>query len=241
MKKARVYEEVMVRLAKLIRQGRLQPGDRLPAERALADRMHVSRATLREGLRVMQLQGLIVSRRGAGNYIAGGRAEDLAMALHHLALQDIFELRLLVEPSIAALAAERSTPQDLSRLETILEQQEEQLQRGRKVADTDAAFHSALAESTHNRALQQIGASLMQVIAPSRNESLQTRERRRLSLFSHRRILNAIKARASGEARRAMEEHIRLIDTELFGLPDVGLPTSLPGALETRIPVGGVH
>ena len=103
-RKSPVYEEVMVRLAGLMNQGRLKPGDRLPSERSLAERMRVSRATLREALRVMQLQGLIVSRRGAGNFIAGGKPEELAAALHHLALQDIFEFRLLIEPSIAALA-----------------------------------------------------------------------------------------------------------------------------------------
>src|SRR5437870_13745144 len=98
----------MVRLAGLLHQGRLKPGDRLPPERALAERMHVSRATLREALRVMQLRGLIVSRQGAGNFIAGGKPEDLAEALHHLALQDLFQLRLLIEPSIAHFVAESS-------------------------------------------------------------------------------------------------------------------------------------
>lgn len=234
VKRTRVYEEVMVRLAELIRQGSLQPGDRLPSERILADRMRVSRATLREALRVMELQGLVASRRGAGNYIAGGRAADLALVLQHLALQDIFELRLLIEPSIAALAAERATPQDVFRLESILQQQEQEAGQKKNIAETDEAFHSALAESTHNRALLEIGASLMKVIAPSRNESLQTPKRARLSVFSHRRILDAIQARESAEARNAMEEHIRSIDAELFGLREVGLSTSLPGIQEIR-------
>src|SRR3972149_5589106 len=91
-KRPRVYEEVMVRLAELINRGSLRPGDRLPSERVLADRMRVSRATLREALRVLQLQGFIVSRRGAGNFIAGGRPEEVALALQRFALQDIFEL-----------------------------------------------------------------------------------------------------------------------------------------------------
>src|SRR5262245_31831815 len=135
-KKAPVYEEVMVRLAGLLQQGRLKPGDRLPSERALAERLHVSRATIREALRAMQLKGLIVSRRGAGSFIAGGRPEELADALHHLALKDIFELRLLIEPSIAALAAERATRQDLQRLESILEQQEGELKKKGMAAAT---------------------------------------------------------------------------------------------------------
>jgi len=217
-KRTPAYEEVIVRLAGLLHQGRLKPGDRLPPERALAQRMRVSRATLREALRVMQLRGLIVSRQGAGNFIAGGKPEDLAEALHHLALQDIFELRLLVEPSIAALAAERANRQDLLRLESILQQQEKEMNEKRMAGLTDEAFHSALAEATHNRAVLQVGSTLMKVISPSRNESLQTSERARVSLASHRRIVEAIQAGDSVEARRAMEEHIRSIDPKLFGL-----------------------
>src|SRR5207247_6225249 len=153
----------MIRLAGLVKQGRLKPGDRLPSERILSERMGVSRATLREALRVMQLQGLTVSRRGAGNFIASGNAQNLTLALHHLALQDIFQLRLLIEPSIAALAAERSTRQDLVRLEAILQQQESELKEKRMAGPTDAAFHSTLAEATHNRALMQVGATVMKV------------------------------------------------------------------------------
>lgn len=239
-KKTPVYEVVMVRLAGLLDQGRLKPGDRLPSERALAERMRVSRATLREALRVMQLRGLIMSRRGSGNYIAGGKPEDLAEALHHLALKDIFELRLLIEPSIAALAAGRANRQDLLRLESILQQQERELNQKRMAGPTDAAFHSALAEATHNRALLQVGATLMKVISPSRNESLQTTERARLSLASHRRIVQAIQAGDSVEARHAMEEHIRSIDPKLFGLRGVGRFTPLPVIQEIRT-VGGIH
>ena len=110
--------------------------DRLPAERTLAERMRVSRATLREALRTMQLRGLIVSRRGAGNFIAVGKPEDLAEALHHLALQDIFELRLLIEPSIAALAADRANRQDLLRMESILQEQEQEVSTKRLAAQT---------------------------------------------------------------------------------------------------------
>ena len=240
IKKAAVYEEVMVRLADFLQQGRLKPGDRLPSERALAERMHVSRATIREALRAMQLKGLIVSRHGSGSFIAGGTPEDLANALHHLALQDIFELRLLIEPSIAALAAQRANRQDLLRLESILQQQESELREKRMTGATDAAFHSALAEATHNRALLQVGATVMKVISPSRNESLQTTERARVSLGSHRRIVSAIQAGDPVGARQAMEEHIRSIDPKLFGLRGMGRFTPVPGIQEIRT-VGGIH
>ncbi len=215
----RLYEEVMVNLAELIRKGQFRPGDRLPSERELVKQLSVSRTTLREALRVMQQQGLIMSKRGAGNFIANGSADELALTLNHLALQDIFELRMVLEPSIAALAAQRATPQDLAQLEAILQKQTHQIQKQKNIAETDAAFHAALAEATHNHALQQMGATLMKVLSPSRNESLQTPRRAQLSLTSHRRILDAIKERSSLAARQAMEDHLRSVDAALFGLP----------------------
>lgn len=218
-KSPRLYEEAIVRLAELIRKGKFKPGDRLPSERDLAAQMKISRATLREALRVMQLQGVISSRRGAGNYIASGNAQDLARTLDELALKDIFELRFIIEPPIAALAAERATSDDIATLENILRRHEHQALHPKNFGDSDAEFHAALASATHNRALVQIGSTLMQVIAPSRIKSLQTAQRAQSSLASHRTVLDAVRARDSQRAQNEMEEHIRSVDRALFGLP----------------------
>ncbi|HEY8477993.1 MAG TPA: FadR/GntR family transcriptional regulator [Chloroflexota bacterium] len=220
VRKTRLYEEVMAQLAELIRQGQLKPGDRLPSERELSERMQVSRTVVREALRALELRGLVVSRPGAGTFIVDGTAEALVRALTHLALEDIFELRMLLEPSIAALAAQRATPEDIQRLESVLQQQEQQVREGRSGAEADATFHSLLAEATHNRALLRLGAALMDVLAPSRNERLQTPQRVQQSLLSHRRILSAIKAGNPDEAREAMQDHIRRVDVALFGIPE---------------------
>ena len=233
-KQNRLYEDAMVRLAEHIRKGRLKPGDRLPSERDLAAQMKISRATLREALRVMQLQGIIESRRGAGNYVASGNAEEIALALDHLAFHDIFELRLLIEPSIAALAAQRATPQDISRLETILSRQEQEIIGNRFIADTDEVFHSALAESTHNHALMKIGTMLIQIIAPSRKKKLQTPQRARLSLVSHQAIVAAVRSRDAQRARSQMEEHLHSVDQALFGLPKDSLVFSIPRLSEVN-------
>ena len=229
VRRAPLFEQVMVQLAQLIRRGRLRPGDRLPPERELARRLHVSRATVREALRVMQLQGIIESRHGAGNFTAAGKAEELALALNHLALNDIFECRMLIEPAIAALAAQRAGDADLERLEHILLEQVEKVARQQSSVKLDMLFHSTLAAATHNHALQQMGAELIKVLAPSRQRSLQTPQRAQFSLLSHQRILDAIKARNPAEARFAMEEHIRLVDMALFGLPaeSIGIPLSM--------------
>ena len=217
IKRRTLHEQVMVQLAAYIRGGKLKPGDRLPPERELAERMQVSRPTIREALRIMQLQSLIVSRPGAGTFIAEGNAQSLAQAVTQIALRDIFEARMLLDPSIAALAASRATPADVEKLKSILHQQEEQMRRGGDGATSDIAFHSAIAEATHNRALIRLARVLSEIFAPSRDTFFQSYERAKKSLSFHKRILESIEAHSPVSARRAMSEHIKSVDQELMG------------------------
>ncbi len=206
IKRRTLHEQVMVQLAAYIRGGKLKPGDQLPPERELAERMQVSRPTIREALRIMQLQSLIVSRPGSGTFIAEGDAQSLAQAVTQIALQDIFEARMLLDPWMAALAASRATPADVEKLKSILHQQEEQMRRGGDCASSDIAFHSAI--------LAQV---LIEIFAPSRDTFFQTHERAKKSLSFHKRILESIEAHSPVKAQRAMSEHIKSVDQELLG------------------------
>ena len=230
-KKTRLYETIVAQLGQLIQEGKLRPGDRLPPERELAARLQVSRASVREALRSLELQGLLSRRQGSGTFIVALGQEELLRAFARLTeegqtLRDIFELRFLLEPPIAAMAARRATPQDIARLEATLKEQEQQIRLGRSGVEADMAFHAALAEATHNQALLRLGATLMEVLAPSRDTHLQTPERSHLSLLSHRRILEAIQTGSTTQARKAMEEHIVHVDRVLFGLNEESFPLS---------------
>ena len=115
IKKTRIHEEVVTQIHDLIREGRLKAGDQLPSERELSETFKVSRTSVREALRALETKGLIISRTGMGNFVADLPIESLIAPLAKLlieektALADIFELRKLIEPHIAALAAERAT------------------------------------------------------------------------------------------------------------------------------------
>lgn len=223
----------MVQLGELIREGEFRPGDRLPSERELAQRMSVSRATVREGLRVMASYGLVVVRPGAGTFIAEGSPEGLAIALSHIALKHVFELRQLLEPSICYIAAQRATSEDLARLDSILNEQRRRVELGRPSAAEDGAFHRALAEATHNPAIVRLGSALIEVLALSRDPRYQTPQRALSSLNSHERIIEAVKAHAPERARQFMVEHIRLIESTLFeqqgeSIPPLPLGGNLP-------------
>ncbi|HEY7494394.1 MAG TPA: FadR/GntR family transcriptional regulator [Candidatus Tectomicrobia bacterium] len=244
-KRIRIYETIVAQLSQLIQAGVLRPGERLPPERELATRLQVSRASVREALRSLELQGLLSSRQGSGTFIAAVSQDELLRAFARLTeegqtLREIFELRFLLEPPIAARAARRATPPDIARLEATLKTQEQQIHLGQSGVEADVTFHAALAQATHNGALLRLGASLMEVLAPSRDTHLQTPERSRLSLLSHRRILEAIRAGSTAQARKAMEDHVVHVDRVLFGLADETFSLSTELTAEDHEPKEGL-
>ena len=134
IKQRRLYQDVVRQIRNLIDEGTLKPGDRLPSERELAEQLQVSRSSLREAMRTLELQGLVVSRPGAGTFVSNDTNGSVADALTAYladgkdALKDVFEMRHILEPQMAALAAGRATPEDLQRLEQMLTQQADQIE-----------------------------------------------------------------------------------------------------------------
>ena len=217
----RLYEDIVQQFHVLIREGELQHGARLPSERAMAEQFKVSRSSVREAIRSLELRGLVVTKRGSGTFI---NTQDLDSVVALLAstlssgpgaldtLDDIFEMRHVLEPQIAAMAALRANPEEVAKLTEILEEQERQISNGETGVDADTAFHFALATATHNAALIKVVSAVEDILSRSRNQTLQTPGRPSLSLASHRRILESIKQRDSEEARRAMDHHLTVVE-----------------------------
>jgi len=222
IKKIRIHEEVVSQVHDLIKEGRYKAGDQLPSERELAETFQVSRTSVREALRALETEGLIVSRTGMGNFIAELPVETLVASLAKLlieeknALADIFELRKLIEPQIASLAAERAAPADIDRMKRLLEKQREQVQNGATGVDADSEFHFAIGQATQNHAIEKLVSGLLDVLSHSREESLQTSGRRQASIDSHRAIVTAIEAHDEEEAREAMLRHIQQVEKNVF-------------------------
>lgn len=222
IKKTRIHEEVVTQVHALIRQGRLKAGDQLPSERELAETFKVSRTSVREALRALETQGLIVSRTGMGNFVADLPIESLVAPLAKLliqekdALADIFEMRRLVEPRIASLAAERATHGEIERMKGILETQSEAVSRGETGVEADAELHFAIGQATHNQALEKLVSGLMEITSESREESLQTSLRREASIESHKRIVSAINRHDRTAAQKAMLRHIEQVEENVL-------------------------
>jgi GntR family transcriptional repressor for pyruvate dehydrogenase complex len=222
IKKTRIHEEVFSQIHELIREGRFKAGDQLPSERELADTFKVSRTSVREALRALESQGLVVSRTGTGNFVADLPVESLIGPLARLlidekrALADVFEMRKLIEPHIAALAAERATPNDIAQLKKIVAKQSAAVSRGETGVEADAELHFSIGRATRNQALQKLVAGLMEMLSRSREESLQTDERRASSIDAHRRIIAAIEKHDKARARSEMLRHIQQVEENVL-------------------------
>jgi GntR family transcriptional repressor for pyruvate dehydrogenase complex len=222
IRKTRIHEEVFSQIHELIKAGRFKGRDQLPSERELAETFKVSRTSVREALRALETQGLIVSRTGMGNFVADLPVESLVGPLARLlidekkALADVFEMRKLIEPHIAALAAERATRSDIAQLKRIVAKQTEAVKRGETGVEADAELHFSIGRATRNQALQKLVSGLMEMLSPSREESLQTDKRRQSSIDAHRRIIAAVEKHDKTRARSEMLRHIEQVEESVL-------------------------
>lgn len=218
----RLHESIVQRFHALIQEGSLEHGARLPAERVLAEQLKVSRSSVREAIRTLELQGLVVSKHGSGTFIntrslnavttlmTSNLGEGLGAG--EAQLREIFEVRHLLEPQLAALAAQRATPEDVERLVAILEEQQRQIMEGETGVDADTEFHFALATATHNTALVKVVSAVEDVLRQSRDQSLQQPGRPERSLASHHQILEMVQSGDHRGAREAMEHHLTAVE-----------------------------
>ncbi len=232
VKKTRIYEDIVSQIRELIADGRLKSGDRLPSERELSEMFQVSRASVREAIRALESMGLIEIRSGEGTYIASS-VETLLSPLASAILQqkdvllEIFEARKIVEPEIAALAAERANPDEIVQLDAILKEQARQITEGGTGVEADTAFHSTLAQTAKNKILLRLNDAIVDSLRETRERSLQTDGRPARSLAGHRKILEAIRMKDPAKAREAMLEHLETIEHNILK-PQEGHRTLLP-------------
>lgn len=223
VKKVRIYENIVQQVKGLIAAGKLKAGDQLPPERELSETFQVSRASVREAIRALELIGLVQSRPGNGTFISAPRMEviiePLATFLLHQKdrLLELLEVREVIEPQMAYLAAKRAIPEEIEKLEGILTEQEAQIALGETAMEADTAFHHALAEVSKNGVLLRLVNGIVDLLAESRERALQTGDRPQSSLAMHYEILSAIKAGDARAAQRAMRRHIDAVRGYILG------------------------
>ncbi|RKJ99541.1 FadR/GntR family transcriptional regulator [Alicycliphilus denitrificans] len=213
---ARLADQVADALEAEIRAGRLAPGARLPTEVALAAQFAVSRTVVREAVSRLKSLGMVDSRQGSGVYVRAAGAEPLRFEAAHLASRDavvqMAELRRPLESEVAALAAERRTPQDLARIRAAIGALDEAVAAGQGGAEQDLAFHLAVAEAAHNPfligTLQYLHGLLQGAIRVTRANEARRDDFAREVAREHERIAQAIEAGDPVAAREAAKAHM---------------------------------
>ncbi len=214
----KIYEKIVEQIGALIETGELKSGERLPPERKLAETFQVSRNTIREAIRILVEKGAVVSRTGAGNFVAESASQVMASAMEDAVgkqrhrLKEVFEFRKMIEPQIASLAAERISDETLTTLEEIVLQQEKSLASGQNPAELDELFHRLLVRSTGNSVLFSVYEKLHDILAESRTDELQSPDRTRTSIQTHRELITALKKRDGVHAATTMNQHMQQIE-----------------------------
>jgi GntR family transcriptional repressor for pyruvate dehydrogenase complex len=207
---------VVEHVRRQIESGRLKPGDRLPGERDLAQELGLSRPSVRSGLEALESMGVVVSRRGAGTFIADGPPDlgteplSLLASLHRFTPSEMFEARRVLEVGIAGLAAEHARPEHLAVMAEEVTEMFASLEDPAAFLRHDVRFHRAVAAGCGNRVL----AALMEMVAAQfyelRKETVEGARNLRESAEMHRRIFRAVRAHDTDAARLAMTEHLEM-------------------------------
>lgn len=219
---------VIRQVESLILRGILRPGERLPPERDLSERMGVSRPSLREALADLQERGLLTTKAGAGVYVADVLGSAFAPALvklfgsHDEAVFDYISFRRDMEGLAAERAARLGSDTDLKVIDTIFQKMESAHQK-RNPADEarlDADFHLSIIEASHNIIMLHMMRSMYELLREGvfYNRSIMFKQRttRDTLLDQHRAINTALQARDPEGARDAVQAHLNYVETSLF-------------------------
>lgn len=217
VRRNRVYEEVAKQIERLILK-KLQPGDKLPSERELSETLRVSRGSIRDAIRGLELMGMVEPRQGTGTIVKEISAESVvnpfatALKRRKELVGELIDFRKMLEPPLAARAATHASTDEIAEMEQILERQEAKQNQGDAAVDEDTEFHYSVALASDNSVVLKMIDILMEQLRDTRARSLQVAGRPQKSLSGHRRILAAIKRRDGDAAQAAMRRHLEDVE-----------------------------
>lgn len=210
--------QVVEHIRKLIEDGTLQPGDKIPPEREFAQMLKISRASLRTGIGYLAAMGVMKVRHGVGTFVADGPPElgkssfDLVSALHGFQPWQMFEARLILESHLAGLAAERGKEEHHSALAEEVTEMYATFDKPAEYLIHDVGFHRTIARASGNPILAALMETITSALYDKRRTTVEHSRDLRESAELHREIYKAIRARKPEEASRLMERHLRLAE-----------------------------
>lgn len=232
---SRLYEQIVQQIEESVLNGSLKPGDQLPAERELAQRLGVSRTAVREAVKTLREKGLVEAYSGRGTFITDGTSQaarqsfDLMVKIGqqegspHLA-----ELRLILEPGIAALAAVRAKEEDVAAMREAVVVMDRAQKDPEAYIEADLDFHLALAEAAANPLILSLIDSIVGLLREQRMKIFNVEGGPQRGQIHHKRILEAVERRDPEMARSAMRSHLEQVRE------DSKAPTGIPSSSSHR-------
>jgi len=216
----RLYRQIADQLAELVRRGEFKPGDRLPSERDLSQQFNVSRASVREALIALEIDGFVDVRIGLGVFVnAAPAANSQTAALGEPGPFEVLSARYLIEAETAALAARDGSARDHSRIRETLQLMTQEVQDSGIGLAADGLFHLRIAEASGNSALvhlvHQLWSFRHSAMFRKLDEHFDSPERHEEAIEEHRRVVDAIERRDAEAARAAMVAHLDTVRAAL--------------------------
>lgn len=225
VKNQKVYEVVIEQIKEMIKTGKLKKGDKLPPERELVEELKVSRASIREALRALEILGLVESRHGDGNFIKKSFEDSLLepvslmFMLEESSPKDILELRMVLETETAMLAAERIDANTLERIKFIIDKFKANTDE-RLNTELDVEFHHKIAQASKNLLLVNILSATSVLIdtfiSDARYKIMKDENNKEKLVKQHESIYEALLKRDAVMAAEEMKKHLEFINKSIF-------------------------
>lgn len=215
IKKTNLYEEVADKLEQMILSDTSQLGQKLPSEQSLATSFGVSRNVIRESLKILKERQLVTLRMGGGSYIAKPKAQNLVDVVNRMIIMDdidynnVFEMRMLLEPCACRLAAKRGTDEDFDTLWSINTIMSEQGSNVEERIKYELNFHKKLAEISGNPILSAFVQSMSDLLVPLIRKALVPPSGHISGVTYHYRIVDVLRSRDADAAEQIMRSHLQ--------------------------------
>lgn len=216
----KLYEQIVEQIREQIINSQLKDGDRLPNERMLAEQFGVSRTVVREAIKTLAKEGLVEVQHGRGTFVIDGTSQALKHSLGlmisighfgNVTDHDMVEIREILEPGIAALAALQATVEEIGILHELVTIMDTHMNDASAYISADSNFHMTLAKATHNALIPIILDPIVDLLHKQRERIFHVDHGPQSGQFHHKRILEAIIRKDSENAREAMRAHLQQV------------------------------
>ncbi len=214
----KIFEQIAEQIEQRILSGELRSGDRLPTERELSEQFHASRTAVREAMKTLAQRGLVDMRPGRGTIVIDGTSQAMRNSLGLMmrvgqagSSANLVEVREIIEPGIAALAAIRATDEHIAVMREAVRVMDANLNEANAYIAADNDFHRALAKGTQNELILTLVDSIVDLLSEQRKQIFSVDGGPERGQIHHKRILDTIIRRDAEAAREAMRAHLQQV------------------------------